>query len=220
MQPSVSKRIKSPSRSAHSFWHAVIQSFHSPPSHPWSGVWSAIFWFQPSGSCGETHFYIQMEANITSPRVFPFLDFRARRFILRVINRTQLLEPWRSWKTKECFHRCHVMPGQELCVTSQQLPLMTNSNLQHLLKIFGWWIKKSTSFNENALKKRKLRRQAEFLLPLHLQTSTSLSVWVPASWPDAAELSLHHSCSHEAENTPHKKKSIQSYPCGGTKCIK
>ena len=37
------------------------------------------------------------------------------------------------------------------------------------------------------------------LLPLHPQTSTSLSVWVRASSPDAGELFPHHSCSREAE---------------------
>lgn len=46
------------------------------------------------------------------------------------------------------------------------------------------------------------------LLPLHPQTSTSLSVWVQASSPDAGELFLHHSCSREAADN-HKKYRLK-----------
>lgn len=46
------------------------------------------------------------------------------------------------------------------------------------------------------------------LLPLHPQTSTSLSVWVPAFSPDAAEPCRRRSCSREARGEEKKQQQI------------
>lgn len=154
-----------------------------------------------------------MEVNASGPQPFSLSRLPRWRFILRLINRMQLLSgSWRSWKLMSVFSAVLRGWARRQSELPRQLPLKLQTNLWQAADSTSVWsqyplyISQSLHFNINE----------EAFLPLRPRTSTSLSVWGQASSPDAGGLYLHRSCSRVAEESHSRRRHISAL----TKTIK
>lgn len=158
-----------------------------------------------------------MEVNASGPQPFSPSRLPRWRFILRLINRMQLLSgSWRSWKLMSVFSAVLRGRARRQSELPRQLPLKLQPNLWQMADSTSVWsqypldISQSLHFNINE----------DAFLPLRPRTSTSLSVWGQASSPGAGGLYLHHSCSHVAEEGHSRHRLISARMKPQTKTIK
>lgn len=182
-----------------------------------------------SPSTAAVKFTSKFKWRLTLPalNLFPFQTSTLKIYSVGDKQDAAAFGPWRSWKLMSVFTDVLWDWAKSLVLTfSQQLPLKTQTKLWQTAAIHTKntkthqenyrtpWTKQNINVLymptqdlyplNNTFSSPISWLKGTVLLPLHPRTSTSLSVWVLASSPDAGELFLHHSCSREAANN-HKE---------------